>query len=683
MESLDDIVCRKFLENPTINPKSGRTINKDKDVYNNLVKLCKKRNFDVSVLDQTPQIPIINNKNLIPISISNKKLLPLKSSQNKIWIPVKKQVNVIDNKSPDDLLQLYLTDSLKTLDNKTIIDDLNKKYKTKIDTESFIEWFKYYNYVNVPKNVKYLYMLENEQFIDPSYLNKFGNGEVTEKMIYILFDWLKNITLMRSVNFTYIGYSYACTLFYVIFSRLQSKIKKENFQIYGLVSLYYASIITTDCPLDLDYISFLSNKAYTEKQLQDADIEVFNILSGQLIYPSPIFFIDKNNKDLISLVEFAVSIPEISIYKPSLIAHTCTYILTGKHTIYSIDEMTNICSIIQKLLNRLTKTSLTTYKNRAINLVGKINVVCKENLEITFLQPLYKYNEPWHLGEFEEFETVGEGGYGTVTKIKRKLCGMEYVSKISSGESDKSFLNEISILKLLSNQSNIISICGFYRDDDQFKIILPLMKGSVWDLVRSDQLDKSKYNKYFYQILLGIEQCHNHDLIHRDLKPQNIVYDEKNDNVLIIDFGVSECYQSFKNINDTNMANTINYRSPECLIFEDENYGQEIDVWSMGCVFYFMITGLNFVDYPNISNIGYRDVNKQFAIGIFNRLGTPNDKEWPGITNKLKELDISPSERDPNLSKDLYPFDKLILSCLTPNPKNRPIIEELLIDYKL
>ena len=678
MESSDDIVCRKFLENPTINPKSGRTIKKDKDIYNSLVALCKKRNFDVSILVQTPQIPITNNKNLIPISIKNKNLIQTKSSR--------KQVDIIENKSPDDLLQLYLTDPLKTLDNKNIIDDLNTKYDINIDTHSFIEWFKYYNYVNVPKNIKYLYMLENEQFIDPSYLNKFGdvnNGGITQEKIYILFDWLKNITMMKSVNFTYIGYSYTCTLFYVIFSKLQSKITKENLQIYGLISLYYGSIITTDSPLDLDYVSFLSDKAYTEKQLQDVDIGVFDILSGQLIYPSPIFFVDGNNKDLISLVEFAVGIPKISIYKPSLIAHTCVYMLTGKHTIYSVDEMTNICSIIQKLLNRLTKSSLTTYKNRAINLVDKINIVCKENLEIISSQPIYKYNEPWHLGEFEEIETVGEGGYGTVIKIKRKLCGTKYVSKISSnGPYDDSFLNEISILKLLSNKSNIISICGFYHNEEQFKIILPLMKGSVWDLVRADQLDKSKYGKYFHQILLGIEQCHNHDLIHRDIKPQNIVFDSENDIMKIIDFGISECYQSFKNITDTSFANTINYRPPEGLLFENEKYGQEIDIWAVGCIFYFMITASNFVEYPDLSNIGYRDINKQFAVGIFNKLGTPTDKEWPGITDKLKELNISRSESDTSLPKKLHLFDKLILSCLTPNPKNRPIVEELLIDYK-
>lgn len=668
MEHPENIICRKFLENPTKNPNSGRTIKKDKYVYNSLVKLCKQRNFDISSLNQEP--------------IQIKKILLPKN--NKIWVPVIKTVNIIDNKSPDVLLELYLSnvESEKILDTKKTIDDLNKKYNTNIDTNSFIEWFKYYNYVTVPKNLKYLYILENEQFIDPSYLDKFKNTEISLKMIYILFDWLKEITLLRSVSFNNIRYSYTCTLFYIIYSKIQSKINKENFQLYGLIALYYVSIIFTDCPFDFDYLSHLSDKAYTEKQLNDGAVEVFNILSGKLIYPSPIFFVDQNNEDLISLVEFATSIPDISIFKPSLVACTCSYILTGKYTIYTIDEMSYVCSIIQNILKRSMNSSLTTYKNKATNLLAKINIVCeKNNKNITF-ESTYKYNEPWHLGEYEEFEEIGEGGYGKVIKIKRKLCGKEYVTKIFEYYST-SFISEIAIIKLLSNQPNIIFICGFNYDIDQYKIILPLMKGSVWDLVKANQLDKSKYNKYFRQILLGIQQFHDNDLIHRDIKPQNILYDEEEDNMKIIDFGLSVYYQSFQNIDDTNMANTINYRPIECLLFEDEKYGQPIDVWAVGCVFYFMITGTNFVDFIDISNIGYRDVNKQFAIGIFNRLGTPIEIEWRGISLKLKELDILPLERDINLSKNLYPFDKLILNCLTFNPKNRPIVEQLLIDYKL
>jgi len=445
---------------------------------------------------------------------------------------------------------------------------------------------------------------------------------------------------------------------------------------YGLLALYYSSIIIEHQPLEMSVIEYFSDGVFNTERLRSGAIEVFNILSGQLIYPSPIFFVDQNNKDLVSLIEFASSIPEISIYKPSLIAHTSIYMITGKYTIYTVDEMLHICSIIQKVLNRSTKTSLTTFKTSAVDLINKINVVCKEDPQKINLESTYKYNEPWHLGEFEEFDTIGEGVYGKITKIKRKLCGMEYVSKVSEDYHIDNFFIETALLKLLANQPNIISMCGFDYGIDKIKIILPLMKGSVYDLIKKDQLDKSKYNKYFHQILLGVEQCHDHDLIHRDIKPANILYDQGTDTMRIIDFGISVCYQSFKNITDTDSANSPDYRSPECFLFENKKYSQEIDVWALGAVFFFMMRKHALIDI-------YMKHPIDFLNDIFKQLGSPSENEWPGITNKLKEFNISKKDHNPNLSKNLYPFSELILDCLTLNPENRPTVYELLIKHKL
>ncbi len=146
--------------------------------------------------------------------------------------------------------------------------------------------------------------------------------------------------------------------------------------------------------------------------------------------------------------------------------------------------------------------------------------------------------------------------------------------------------------------------------------------------------------------------------------------------------GISVCYQSFKNTANTDMANTLNYRPPELLLFEYIKYGLEIDIWAVGAVFYFMMTGKSFVN-PDISNIGWEDVNKEFLKSIFNKLGSPTEQTWQEITDELKELDITPSTLDPNLSKELYPFSDLILACLTINPIDRLTVDELLIDYKL
>ena len=675
MEHPDDDICRKFLANPTINPKTGRTIKRDKDVYKNLVKLCKERNFDVSGLTQVNKVLLSAPNKII---ITNKVLLPAPKAPNKtltstkVWVP--KQTSIIENKTPDDLLQLYLSNVTieKSLDNEKVIQELNKKYKTTIETNSFIEWHKYYNYVNVAKNVKYLYMLEKEQFIDPNYLDRLKDGDITQTMIAILFDWLHQV--IKIFKLTSLNYCYTCTLFYIIFSNNQSKVHKLNLQMYGLIALYYSTIIFNDnYPVDLEELSYIADNAFSVELLNNTAIEVFNDLSGKLIYPSPIFFVDQNDDDLKSLVAFATSLPNLSIYKSSLIALTCKYMLTGKYTIYSIEEMSNICAKIQVRLKRSLESSLESFKNRAVNLIAKVNVVCKENQLIMDIIAKYNYTEPWHLGEFEELEEIGKGGYGEITKIKLKMCNKEYVIK-SIDDNNSSYLLETSLLKLLAHQSNIISICGFIYDNQQSKIILPLMTGSVYDLVKKNQLDKSKYDKYFNQILLGIFQCHDHDLIHRDLKPQNILYDQTSDSMKIIDFGISVACQSFKNVTDTDFANTINYRSPECFLFEYENYDQKIDIWALGTILYFMVTGRNFLDVFMI------DDNLTILEKIFSKLGSPTEKSYPRAAAKLEKLGVKHYDFDTNSIKELGEFSGLILRCLTVNPENRPIIEELLID---
>jgi hypothetical protein len=440
--------------------------------------------------------------------------------------------------------------------------------------------------------------------------------EITPKMIYILLDWLKSVN--TSLEFTNICYCYACTLFYVIYSKMLLKINKKNLQLYGMIALRYSSLIINDNLISNYLIRYLTDNGYELEEIENTTIEVFNILQGRLIYPSPIFFVDQNDKDLTLLTEFATSIPEISIFKPSLVAYTCKYMLTGKHTIYTVDEMSYICFYIQEILNQVVRSSLESYNNKTKILLPKINVVCKTG-DIIF-KSTYKYNEPWHLGEFEEFGQVGEGGYGKIIKIKRKACGKEYVTKLFEEHHLESFLSEIAILKLLANNANVIPICGFDYSLNQFKIILPVMKGSVWDLVKLNRLDKSKYSKYIGQILKGIHQCHDNDLIHRDIKPQNILYDQETDNMVIIDFGISVTFQSFKNVRDTNMANTINYRPPECLLFEYQRYDQKIDIWALGCVFFYIITEREFVNF-------FFDNNKSLLIKIFNQLGTPSNKE--------------------------------------------------------
>ena len=150
MENPDDLLCKKFIENPSKNPRSGRTIGEGKGVYNGLVKLCVKRNFDVSSLK-------------VPSNISLKKLIPSTGKELTNKSPTIMNIKMLlSDLSPNDLLDLYISDVTieKTLDTKDTVDLLNIKYNINVNTDSYITWYKSYIMKNINPNIIYLYDME-------------------------------------------------------------------------------------------------------------------------------------------------------------------------------------------------------------------------------------------------------------------------------------------------------------------------------------------------------------------------------------------------------------------------------------------------------------------------------------------------------------------------------------------
>jgi len=94
---------------------------------------------------------------------------------------------------------------------------------------------------------------------------------------------------------------------------------------------------------------------------------------------------------------------------------------------------------------------------------------------------------------------------------------------------------------------------------------------------------------YLLQILAGISYCHQRRILHRDLKPQNLLIDPLRNNLKIADFGLARWFDISQNIFSHEVV-TLWYRAPEILLGSCK-YGTSIDIWSIGCIFAEMITG--------------------------------------------------------------------------------------------
>lgn len=139
---------------------------------------------------------------------------------------------------------------------------------------------------------------------------------------------------------------------------------------------------------------------------------------------------------------------------------------------------------------------------------------------------------------------------------------------------------------------------------------------------------KEQVKSFVYQIIKGIDYCHAHRIMHRDLKPQNLLVDKKG-NIKLADFGLARAFGlPIKTL--THEVVTLWYRAPEILLCQ-KSYAPNVDSWSIGCI-------LAELSQKRPLFTGDSEIDQIFK--IFKVLGTPNENHWP---DALKLKDFKPT----------------------------------------
>ncbi|XP_073908299.1 LOW QUALITY PROTEIN: cyclin-dependent kinase 2-like [Castor canadensis] len=270
---------------------------------------------------------------------------------------------------------------------------------------------------------------------------------------------------------------------------------------------------------------------------------------------------------------------------------------------------------------------------------------------------------------FQKVEKIGEGTYGVVYKAKNKLTGEVVALKKIRLDTEtegvpSTAIREISLLEELKHP-NIVKLLDVIRTENKLYLVFEFLHqdlkkfmdaalaGILLPLIKS----------YLFQLLQGLAFRHSHGVLHRDLKPQNLLINTEGAIKLAI-FGLARAF-GVPVRTYTHEVVTLWYRAPEILL-GCKYYSTAVDIWSLGCIFAEMVTRRAL--FP-----GDSEIDQLFR--IFRTLGTPDEVVWPGVTSVPDYKPSFPKWARQDFGKVVPPLDEdgrsLLSQMLHYDPNKR------------
>uniref|UniRef100_A0A8C1CAF9 non-specific serine/threonine protein kinase n=1 Tax=Cyprinus carpio carpio TaxID=630221 RepID=A0A8C1CAF9_CYPCA len=226
---------------------------------------------------------------------------------------------------------------------------------------------------------------------------------------------------------------------------------------------------------------------------------------------------------------------------------------------------------------------------------------------------------PVRVGFYDIERTLGKGNFAVVKLARHRITKTEVAIKII----DKTQLDavnlekiyrEVQIMKMLDHP-HIIKLYQVMETKNMLYLVTEYAKnGEIFDyLAKHGRLSEPEARRKFWQILSAVEYCHNRNIVHRDLKAENLLLDGHM-NIKIADFGFGNFFQPGKPL--ATWCGSPPYAAPE--VFEGQQYeGPQLDIWSMGVVLYVLVCGALPFDGPSLPILRQRVLEGRFRIPYF------------------------------------------------------------------
>ncbi|CAL8274538.1 unnamed protein product, partial [Boreogadus saida] len=219
---------------------------------------------------------------------------------------------------------------------------------------------------------------------------------------------------------------------------------------------------------------------------------------------------------------------------------------------------------------------------------------------------------------------LGEGTYATVFKGRSKLTENLVALKEIRLEHEEgapcTAIREVSLLKDLKH-ANIVTLHDIIHTERSLTLVFEYLDSDLKQYLDSCGNLMSMHNVkiFMFQLLRGLNYCHKRKILHRDLKPQNLLINDKGE-LKLADFGLARA-KSVPTKTYSNEVVTLWYRPPDVLLGSTE-YSTPIDMWGVGCIMFEMATGRPM--FPGAT------VKEELHL-VFRLMGTPTEDTWPSV----------------------------------------------------
>lgn len=229
--------------------------------------------------------------------------------------------------------------------------------------------------------------------------------------------------------------------------------------------------------------------------------------------------------------------------------------------------------------------------------------------------------------KYTKISKIGEGTYATVFRARnnhtQEVVALKEINLNPEEGAPSTALREIAFMKELRHP-NIVRLLDVIHTETQLTLVFEYLDQDLKQYLDAQRtmgasLSTLQIKNLLYQLIEGTRFCHEHRILHRDLKPQNLLLDRTGLHLKIADFGLARGF-GIPVAGFSHEVVTLWYRAPDVLLGSTA-YSTPIDMWSIGCI----MAELYLNGTPLFPGRNAQDQLKK----IFKLLGTPTHEEWP------------------------------------------------------